>query len=55
MSLVADPVQEVIVAHEVIQDNEADEQQERKETGFFGRRRESKKFDDGFDLPEFLQ
>jgi len=55
VSLVADPVQEVIVAHEVIQDNEADEQQERKETGFFGRRRESKKFDDGFDLPEFLQ
>jgi cell division protein FtsZ len=26
----------------------------RRETGFFGRRRESKKFDDGFDLPDFL-
>lgn len=26
----------------------------RRETGFFGRRRESKKFDDGFDMPDFL-
>ena len=29
--------------------------QERRDTGFFGRRRESKNFDDGFDLPDFLK
>jgi len=28
---------------------------ERRESGFFGRKRESKSFDDGFDLPEFLK
>jgi len=29
-------------------------EESRRETGFFGRRRDSKKFDDGFDLPDFL-
>ncbi|MEY4654720.1 MAG: cell division protein FtsZ [Rhodoluna sp.] len=29
--------------------------QERRETSFFGRRREAKKFDDGFDFPDFIK
>ena len=38
----------------VVEEPVAPAQPERRETGFFGRRRESKKFDDGFDLPDFL-
>jgi len=66
VTLVPDLVQEeVVVEPAFVQEQFVQEQvfvqqpetvpAERKETGFFGRRRESKKFDDGFDLPDFLK
>ncbi len=46
--------EEIEIPSEVYEEPVVAAPTERKETGFFGRRRESKKFDDGFDLPDFL-
>ena len=54
VEIVPEPVEDFVELEEV--EPVAEIKPERKETaGFFGRRRESQSFDDGYDLPDFLK
>lgn len=55
VSLIVEPEPVEVREPVVVPDPVELRQPERKDSGFFGRRRESKKFDDGFDLPDFLK